>query len=178
MLTVETIAKIRRFYHRDKKSIRQIAKDMNLARNTVRKIIRSDDTEMNYERKSQPRPQLEPHKEQLIQALEEDLQKPLKRRRSAQLLFEMLQHEGFTGGYDSVRRFVKRWRGQDKGSKAFIPLAFAPGEAFQFDWSYEQVELDGCNVKIKLAYFCIFRSKLGHPFRSKLGQSFRSKLVH
>ena len=62
MLTVETIAKIRRAYHRDKTSIRQIAKDMNLARNTVRKVIRSDQTEMNYERKSQPHPQLEPYK--------------------------------------------------------------------------------------------------------------------
>ena len=159
MLTVETIAKIRRAYHRDKISIRQIAKDLNLARNTVRKVIRSDETEMNYKRKAQPRPQLEPYKEQLIQALEEDLHKPPKRRRSAQLLFEMLQHEGFTGGYDSVRRFVKQWRGQDKGNKAFIPLAFAPGEAFQFDWSYEQIELGGCNVKIKLAHFRLCYSR-------------------
>ena len=127
MLAVETIAKIRRTYHRDKKSIRQIAKEMNLARNTVRNIIRSDDTERNYERKSQPRPQLEPYKEQLIQALEEDVQKPPKRRRSAKLLFEMLQQEGFAGGYDSIRRFVQKWRGQDRVSKAFIPLSFAPG---------------------------------------------------
>jgi hypothetical protein len=32
MLIVETIAKIRRAYHRDKKPIRQIARDMNLSR--------------------------------------------------------------------------------------------------------------------------------------------------
>jgi len=84
MLTVETIAKIRRAYYRDKKPIRQIAKDMNLARNTVRKIIHSDDTERNYERKSQPRPQLKHYQGQLIQALEEDLQKPPKRTNRGQ----------------------------------------------------------------------------------------------
>lgn len=159
MLIVETIAKIRRAYHRDKKPLRQIAREMNLSRNTVRKIIRSDVTELRYERKVQPRPKLEPYKDQLIQALEEDQKKPPKQQRTALLLFEMLQREGFAGGYDTVRRFVKKWREQDTGTKAFIPLVFAPGEAFQFDWSYEQVELGGVNVKIKLAHFRLCHSR-------------------
>ena len=67
MLIVETIAKIRRAYHRDKKSIRQIAKEMNLARNTVRKIIRTDATELNYKRTIQPRPKLKAYKDLLTQ---------------------------------------------------------------------------------------------------------------
>jgi len=160
MLIVETIAKIRRAYHRDKKPIREIARDMNLSRNTVRKIVRSDITEQHYERKSQPRPKLELYKDQLIQALQEDQDKPPKHRRTALLLFEMLQHDGFAGGYDTVRRFVASWRGQVKGlGKAFVPLSFAPGEAFQFDWSYEQIELGGNNVKIKLAHFRLCHSR-------------------
>ena len=159
MLIVETIAKIRRAYHRDKKSIRQIAKEMNLARNTVRKIIRSDVTELHYERTVQPRPKLEAYKDLLTQSLEEDREKPPKQRRTAQMLYEMLQREGFSGGYDSVRRFVKKWREQGKEPKAFVPLVFAPGEAFQFDWSYEQIELDGSNVKIKIAQFRLCHSR-------------------
>jgi len=160
MLIVETIAKIRRAYHRDKKPIRQIAREMNLSRNTIRKILRSDIKEQHYERKTQPRPKLEPFKEKLVQALKEDQKKPPKHQRTALLLFEMLQREGFAGGYDTVRRFVKQWRDQDKGSsKAFVPLAFAPGEAFQFDWSYEQIELGGHNVKIKLAHFRLCHSR-------------------
>lgn len=159
MLIVETIAKIRRAYHRDKKSIRQIAKEMNLARNTVRKIIRADATELNYERTIQPRPKLEAYKDLLTQALKEDQDKPPKQRRTAQVLFESLQREGFTGGYDSVRRFVKNWREQGNAPKAFVPLVFAPGEAFQFDWSYEQVELGGANVKVKIAQFRLCHSR-------------------
>lgn len=58
-----------------------------------------------------------------------------------------------------MRRFVKTCREQDTGTKAFIPLAFAPGEAFQFDWSYEQIELGGSNVKIKLAHFRLSHSR-------------------
>ncbi len=159
MLTVETIAKIRRAYHRDKKPLRQIAREMNLSRNTVRKIIRSEKTEQYYERKTQPRPKLEPFKDQLIAALKEDQEKPTKQRRTALLLFEMLQHAGFEGGYDTVRRFVKSWRDEGSQAKAYIPLAFAPGEVFQFDWGYEQIELGGANVKIKVAHFRLCHSR-------------------
>jgi transposase len=141
MLIVETIRKVRLAHHRNHKSIREIARDFNMSRNTVRKIIRTDATEFSYERKSQPRPRLEPFKEQLAKHLKEDSDKPAKQRRTALLLFEQLQREGFAGGYDSVRRYVQKWRTsvQDREIKAFIPLSFAPGEAFQFDWSYEQI---------------------------------------
>jgi transposase len=163
MLTVETIRKIRLAYHRDRKSLREIARDMNLSRNTVRKIVRSEETELHYERKVQPRPKLEPFKASLIQALEEDRAKPKRQRRSALLLFEQLQREGFAGGYDSVRRFVKAWRQQGQEPvKAFVPLAFAPGETFQFDWGYEPIELGGVNIKIKVAQFRLCHSR--QPF--------------
>ena len=107
---METIRKIRNAHHRDHKSIRQIAKDMNLSSNTVRMILRSNVTELHCERKVQPAPKLESFKDSLTQALEEDARKPKKHRRSALLLFEQMQREGFAGGYDSVRRFVKGWK--------------------------------------------------------------------
>ena len=43
MLIVETIRKIRLSVHRDGKSLRKTAEDLNLSRNTVRKVIRSED---------------------------------------------------------------------------------------------------------------------------------------
>lgn len=161
---METIRKVRLAHHRDKKTIREIARDYNLSRNTVRKIIRTGATEFSYERKVQPRPRLEPFKEQLAKLLEEDSPKPPKQRRTALLLFEQLQRDGFTGGYDSVRRYVQKWRksAQDREVKAFIPLSFAPGEAFQFDWSYEQIELGGVNVRVKVAQFRLSHSRM--PF--------------
>ena len=50
MLTVETIRKIRLAARDGKKSIRQITKDFNVSRNTVRKVLRSDQTHFEYHR--------------------------------------------------------------------------------------------------------------------------------
>lgn len=161
---METIRKVRQAHYRDHKPIREICRDYHLSRNTVRKILRSDATEFVYERKVQPRRKLEPFKERLETYLKEDAAKPVKQRRTALLLFEQLQRDGFGGGYDSVRRYVKTWRkrANDRAGQAYIPLTFAPGEAFQFDWGYEPIELDGVNVRIKVAHFRLSHSRM--PF--------------
>ena len=124
---METIRKIRLAHHRDNKPIRQISREMNLSRNTVRKIIRSGVTELRYERQVQPRVKLEPFKEKLTQALDEDADKPMKHRRSAQLLFEMLQLDGFTGGYDAVRRFPEVEIATDWGKQGLRPIGVCTG---------------------------------------------------
>jgi hypothetical protein len=42
---------------------------------------------------------------------------------------------GYEGGYDAVRRYARTRRRETKRSiDAYIPLTFAPGEAYQFDW--------------------------------------------
>ena len=38
--------------------IKEIARDLRLSRNTVRKVLRSDETSFSYERQVQPRPKL------------------------------------------------------------------------------------------------------------------------
>jgi len=161
---VETIRKIRHAYHRQKKSIREIARDFHMSRTTVRKVIRSDVTEFKYSRQEQPRPKLGAFEERLLGLLSENAARPPRQRRTALLLYEELQREGFTGGYDSVRRYIQKWREQEKEReiKAFIPLSFDPGEAFQFDWSYEQVLLGGVNVTVKVAQFRLCHSRM--PF--------------
>jgi len=49
---VETIRKIRLAAGDGKKSIRQIARDFNLSRNRVRKVLQSDKTRFEYHRSS------------------------------------------------------------------------------------------------------------------------------
>jgi transposase len=161
MLTVETIRKVRKAHFVDGKGIRQIVREFKIARNTVRDIIRSGKTDQTYERSNQPRPKLGLFTDRLSELLEEDSVKPVKHRRSAQILFEQLQREGYEGGYDTLRRYVASWkRTKDAASvRAFIPLEFDPGEAFQFDWSYEQVELGGVPVEVKVAQFRLCHSR-------------------
>jgi hypothetical protein len=52
-------------------------------------------------------------------------------------LFEELRDLGYAGGYDAVRRYARRWsreRGASTAS-AYVPLSFAPGEAYQFPYA-------------------------------------------
>lgn len=44
MLIVETIAKIRRLFRNEHKSIREISRELRLSRKVVRKALRSDKT--------------------------------------------------------------------------------------------------------------------------------------
>ncbi len=97
--------------------------------------------ELGSTRSPQPLPKLALYQELLSGYLKADAIKPLTEQRTAIVLFEELQSQGFEGGYDSVRRYVQKWRNREEGRKvtAYIPQSFAPGEAFQFDWSYEQM---------------------------------------
>ena len=161
MLIVETIAKIRRYFFVEGKKIKQISRELRISRNTVRKVIRSGATEHRYAREEQPCPKLGDFKERVGTLLKEDKKRPKRRRLTAQRLFELLQGEGYEGAYDSVQRYVKKWRGQNgiQPKKLYIPLKFFPGEAYQFDWSHEDVILGGIAQTVKVAHFRLSHSR-------------------
>lgn len=85
-------------------------------------------------------------------------------RRSTQRLFEQLRGRGHDGAHDSVHRFVKAWRDERARvpAHAFVPLSFAPGEAYQFDWSHETIPLAGPPLMIKVAHMTLSHSRM--PF--------------
>lgn len=157
---METIAKIRRRFHVKGEKVSDIAKALNLSRNTVSKYLDQDEAPV-YQRQQPPKPKLGGHEEQLSLWLEHDGKCPRKGRRTARRLFEDLQREGYSGAYDSVQRFVKAWKTQKRPTTtdAFVPLVFPPGDACQFDWSHEQVELGGRVQTIKLAHFRLSHSR-------------------
>ena len=55
---METVARIRREHFVKGKTIKEIARDLKVSRNTVRKVLRSGETSFEYERGVQPRPKL------------------------------------------------------------------------------------------------------------------------
>src|SRR5215207_1730305 len=60
MLVVETVARVRRAYFVQEKSIKEIVRDLKVSRKTVRKVIRSGATSFHYARGTQPAPKLGP----------------------------------------------------------------------------------------------------------------------
>jgi transposase len=159
VLCVETIGKIRRRRLIQQDSISEIARDLGLSRNTVKKALRSGGEAPEYRRERQPRPQLGPYLGLLEQWLEAEQRLPARERRSAQRLYEALQIEGYGGAVDSVRRHVKRVLARTRAVEAFIPQSFAPGEAYQFDWSHEHVELGGVTQVVKVAHLRLSYSR-------------------
>ena len=155
MLLMDMIAEIRRRHLVSKESISSIARDLKLSRPTVRKHCRTQ-SEPVYRRHKQPTPMLGAFQETLETLLRSDRLLPKAQRRTARRLFEGLQVEGYRGAYDSVQRFVRGWKLIKSGpplTQAFVPLAFAPGEVCQFDWSHEHVELGGVVQTVKVAHF-------------------------
>ena len=155
MLFMDLIAEIRRRHLVSKESISSIARDLNLSRPTVRKHCRTQ-CEPLYRRHKQPTPMLGGFQKTLEDWLRTERLLPKAQRRTARRLFEGLQAEGYRGAYDSVQRFVRRWKAVKSGPaliQAYVPLSFSPGEACQFDWSHEHVELGGVMQTIKVAHF-------------------------
>jgi transposase len=109
MLIVETIGRIRREHFVKGKSIKEIARDLKISRNTVRKVLRSDETSFSYEREVQPRPKLGRWKAEIDRMLARNAGAAARERLTLIRLFEELQALGYEGGYDTVRRYAKSW---------------------------------------------------------------------
>ncbi len=156
------LAKIRRMHFRDKIPVREIARRTGLSRNTVRSWLRQPEmTEPAYPARVVPSI-LDPYKEQLATWLRSDSHRPKRDRRTARFLFHLLQAQGYPGGYGRVVAFVRHWGEEEIAApkrKAFVPLQFALGEAFQFDWSCEYVVIGGLRKRLEVAHIKLAASR-------------------
>ena len=162
MLVVETVARIRREFFVKGKSIKEIVRSLGVSRNTVRKVLRSGETAFAYERTEQPLPKLGPWASDLDGLLAANAGKARRERLTLVRIYEELQGLGYRGGYDAVRRYAQAW-GRTQAvatAAAFVPLSFAPGEAYQFDWSHEIVLLAGVTTTVKVAHLRLCHSRM------------------
>ena len=162
MLVVETIAKIRRAYFQLGKPIKEICRELRVSRKVVRKVIRSDATEFRYERSHQPQPRIGPWRERLDALLDENERRPPRQRLTIIRIYEDLVALGYAGSYAAIRRYAIAWRDKRASATAdaYVPLTFAPGEAYQFDWSHEIVVIDGVTTTVKVAHVRLCMSRM------------------
>lgn len=149
------LAKIRRMHFRDHLSLREIARQTGLSRNTIRRWLRQKDVVEPRYKKREPKSVVDAWADQLAQWLQTDAHRPKRDRRTALVMFKAIRAQGYPGSYNRVCAFVRRWRSEDaekaKGA-AFVPLTFALGEAFQFDWSTEYAFVGGLRRKLEVAH--------------------------
>jgi len=161
---VESIAKIRRMYHVDGKGIKTIARTLGVSRNTVRKVIRSDETKFELTKYTKDKPVLGSYLETLNQLLTQNTKEPLRRRMTARKIYQQIVSLGYSGSYESVNLVVRNFRRTHEArakQQVFIQLHFEQGEAFQFDWGEEEICLAGSITRVKAA-----RIKLCHSRHS------------
>ncbi len=153
---------IRRWHFREGMAIREIERRTGLSRNTIRKYLREHTVEPKFRVPDRPS-KLDPFAEKLTGWLRIDATKSRKQKRSAKQMHADLVSLGFDGGYGRVAAFVRAWKtdrqrdAQTSGRGTFVPLVFAPGEAFQFDWSEDWAIIAGKQTKLQVAH-----TKLSH----------------
>jgi transposase len=162
MKCVDTIARIRREHFVRGKSIKEIVRELHVSRNTVRKVLRSGATAFEYEREMQPLPKLGPWRDDLDRLLAKNEARASRERLTLIRIFETLRALGYAGGYDAVRRYARARQRERSASAAaaFVPLSFAPGEAYQFDWSHEIVLINGVTTTVKVAHVRLCHSRM------------------
>ena len=158
---MEKLGRLRRLYFRDGLTLSEIARRTGFARNTVKTWLKAaEGIEPRYRRRK-GQTKISPFAELLTKALETDARRPKRDRRSALKLHAELKAVGFPGDYSRVTEFVRRWRGNggEALGKAFVPLKFELGEAFQFDWSEEHRVIGGVWRKVMAAHLKLCASR-------------------
>lgn len=153
---------IRRWHFREGMPIREIERRTGLSRNTIRKYLRAGTVEPEFKVPDRPS-KLDPFAEKVTAWLRAEASKSRKQRRTAKQMHADLVVLGYDGSYNRVAAFIRAWKderqreAQTSGRGTFVPLVFAPGEAFQFDWSEDWAIIGGERVKLQVAH-----TKLSH----------------
>jgi len=161
MITVDQKEIIRREYFLNRKSMRQIAKELHHGRTTIRKAI-YDPGIPTYKR-SVPAPKrtIGTFVAVIQQWLQEDKRRPTKQRHTAKRIYERLQVEyDYQGSDRTVRREVNRLRG--KVPESHVPQTYQPADGGTFDFGEAYVLLGGQETKVHLG--CLRLDYSSHYF--------------
>ena len=164
---MDLLSVIRRWHHREGLAVREIERRTGLSRNTIRKYLASDAVTPKYPLR-QSASKLDPYAETLSSWLLRESKRNRKRRRNLKQLHRDLVALGFDGSYDRVAAFARDWRQRERertnqaSRGAYVPLSFAPGEAFQFDWSEDYLVIAGKKTKLQVAHTKLCHSRAFH----------------
>jgi transposase len=150
VIDYELYAKIKHYHEVKKLTAPQIAEVLVIDQRTVRKWL----GEKSF-RPREPvlRPsKLDPFKDEIKQMLEHY---PY----SAMQIYQHLLERGFDGHYTIVKQYVRKVR--PRPAKAFLKLAFRPGEAAQVDWgSYGTVPVGSATRRLSFFVMVLCYSRL------------------
>ena len=136
---------LRRKIHNKGIPLRQISRETGLHRKTLRKIRDSSQPPGYRRAKPTRRPKIGPYLDRIKAIIEADKHAPSKQHHTAIKIWQILQQEGFAGGYTIVKDAVRQITQTSK--EVFMPLSQRPGEA-QVDFGHAVVKFNGLLKKV------------------------------
>lgn len=167
---------IRRAYHVEGKSIRQISRETGHCRDAIRKAITDDPSHMKSLQypQSRPAPIFSPFQARIEEMLLQNDQLPRKQQYTAHRIYAILKAEGYQGAESRIRQFVGEWKRLHEAPPVFLPLDYDPGKDAQCDWGEATAIIGG--VKRTVQYFvmrlCYSRRTFVMMFPSQNQESF------
>ncbi len=141
MLRMDQVHVIRHKALVEGQSIRSVAREMGVGRNTVRKYLKLSEP-MRVARKKKPSPVTEMVGPRIEEILEEWRYRTTpKQRVTGTRVHRQLVEEGYEVGTTTVREYLRERR--RKSAEVFIPLVHRPGDEAQVDFFEVTVEEDG-----------------------------------
>lgn len=137
---------IYRLRHEEKWSLRKISRELQMARKSIKKYLRSP-AARRLVRKPR-RTKLDPFKPVIREFMERDP------KASAVVVAQRLAPLGYTGRLSILRVYLKTVRQAVHSPRAFIRIESSPGDCYQVDWGHFGV-LDYEGDKRKLYAFCL-----------------------
>jgi transposase len=125
-MTPETWAEIRRLYHVEKLSQREIARSLEINRRTIRRALKHDHAPPSPARK----------RASILDPFEKDVKELLAQtpRITAVRMLEELERRGFKGKISIVKDRLVEVRAK-RENEAYVRRLFHPGEAAEVDWA-------------------------------------------
>ena len=159
MISVEDREKIRRAYFIEQKPMRRIARELHVARKTVRKAIKSAEAETYTLSHPRPAPVLGPYKARIDALLAENAKLPHKQHYTGHKIFEDLVANGYQGAESTVRGYIAQQRRAQKRPAVYIPLEFDPGRDAQVDWGEAVADVAGERLTVQLFFMRLCYSR-------------------
>jgi transposase len=150
MLSETDRERIRRAFHLEHKSIRQLAKEEGCSRDTIRRAISNDLLKPYRLTRKKPAPVFGAYQLRTEALLRENERLPRKQRYTAHRIFEVLRAEGYQGCESTVRHYVAGRKAASRQPEVFLPLEFEPGQDAQVDWGEATAIIAGRREKVQL----------------------------
>ena len=171
MKKVDDYERIRKAYHIEGLSIREISRRYGHGRKLIRKAL--EHAAPGPYQINQPRNTgvLRPYQERILELLKESEKLPRKQRYTGHKVYEILTKEGYIGSEGSVHNFISRTKKKLKAGKAYLPLEFDAGQDAQVDWGEAVVILGGVEVKVQFFVMRLNYSRVrfvkAYPFQKQ-----------